>query len=498
MSEELEKGVSELKIKEAGLLSLPEKPLQWITEYCDLETVFRLRLVCKRFDKVVRDGKRLRTSLWVVCAGILKIVFFRVEYCLPKKISDVEDWLQETSPEQDFWLSRLTSVLLGGIDFGMTTDAVPMMDMALLAHETHEFRMDFPSTVLEVLERVGAKSTEFRISWPTPVTHPKTHELLEKLDKSDCVEKVRLCLKTKEGKGLTVRDGFGKVKRPLKIGPKVTEMEFMFLRPGDNPFGWVKLCEDPKIRRIQFRECFPQYTLRLEDVEKFAAKCPELACLRLDEVSVSFDKDEFLNADSTLHVLVLKKCKPKFGNRVVSCPSITAPIFIDCSNMTVSDHLAFPNVKKLILGDNHGGSANVKPYLNQIQWFSIIAYKWSSLNILTIPELATSSVTESRVDIHTTNCTPLDINTKTIGNLKKIPNLKELALMVTNKNTAPIPTVTDGEKNAIKQYLHSWISTHESFEYFKFCYGVDVEKDEECQDNFLWNAQDIYSIRNNV
>lgn len=134
--------------------------------------------------------------------------------------------------------------------------------------------------------------------------------------------------------------------------------------------------------------------------------------------------------------------------------------------MKVSDHLKFPKIEEFILGDDHGGPDNLKPYLNHLRWFSIIASRWSSLKILNIPELVTSSVTESRVDIHNLNCTPLDVNTRTIGNLKKIPKLKELTLMVTNNNGSPILTVTDEEEEAIKIYLHSLIQTHENFETF--------------------------------
>lgn len=478
-------------------MGLPEKPLQWITEYCDLETVMRLRLVCKRLERVVRDGKRLRTTLSVICAEVVRVVSFRVESCFQKEIPDVEGWLQGTTPERDFWLSRLESVVLGGLDIGLTRYSLPMIDMAMLAQNAHEFRMEFPSTVLEALERVGAKSTEFVIVWPMPVTHPKTHKLLDKLEKSDCVKEIKLSLKSKEGKGLTVRDGFEKVNKALWIGPKVTNLEFMFVRPGENPFGWIRVCEDPKLDVIQLKECFPQYILKLERIEEFSAKCPELHYLVLDNVTVSINKDEFL-PNSKLTSLAFKKCKPRFGNRVVKCPTITACVFMDCSNITVSDYFSFPKLEELVLWDDHGGPANVKPYLNQLRWLSIIAQKWRSLNILTIPELATSSVSECRVDIHNDNCTPVDINTKTIGGLKKIPRLKELTLMVTNSNPDPIPTVTAEEEKAIKKYFNSLISTREYFEIFKFCYGVHIQKEAESQDKFVWNEQDIYSIKNNI
>lgn len=125
MSEVLEEQTPKLSIKEAGVLSLPNKPLQWITEYCDLSIVFNLRLVCKRFETIVRDGKRLTTSIRVISAGFFTQVVFRIEHCHSKKIEDIRGWLQGENSKRDFWISRLTRVYLCGLDFGLTIAVSP-------------------------------------------------------------------------------------------------------------------------------------------------------------------------------------------------------------------------------------------------------------------------------------------------------------------------------------------------------------------------------------
>jgi hypothetical protein len=499
MSAELEREASKLSIKDIGILGLPGKPLQWITEYCDLDTVFNLRLVCKRFNKVIEVGKRLLTTLRVTCAGYLREVLLRVEYCHRIMIEDFQSWLQKENPARDFWLSRLTEVSLIGVDMKPVNDLLPVIEVAEMATKTHQYRMELPVMLLDTIERLGAKVEEFDVSWPMPVTHPMTHELLDRFENSAEVESVNLTLKTKDGNGLRVRDQYGQVNKPLKVSQKVKRLGFMFIRPGDHPFEWIKLDEAPKIEHIDLLDCFPQYTLPLEEVESFAAKCPSLETLLLHDIAVSIKKDQFLDPDSNLTTLCLSKCKFKFGGRQVAFPSITAVCFNDCRGVVVPDHLQLPKLDELVLSDNHGGPANVKPYLNQLRWFSIRAYQWSSLQVLSLPELATSSISESRIDIHNSNCTPLDINTKTFGKLKKIPNLKKLTLMVTNDNLDRVPKVTEQEKSVVKNYFHSLVETYENFEIFKFCYGgMDIRKEGESPDKFVWNEQDIYSIKNNI